>query len=186
MPEPYSVIHGPRLDLVLMSPQLMRSMHAADWPTAARLLGAQVPEEWRTANWRWLGTRPAQAEADPSVIPWLPRAQLLRQPADRSRSDPTVVGEVGCHGPPDDEGRVELGYSVVSGHRRRGFAEEAVRALTGWAAREHGVSRFRACIGRLNIPSLNLIRKLGFVQVGACHREGFGELLIFHRDGLPG
>jgi ribosomal-protein-alanine N-acetyltransferase len=185
MPEPRSVIHAPRLDLVLMSAQLMWSMHAADWATAARLLGAQVPEEWRTANWRWLGTRPAQAEADPSVIPWLPRAQLLRQPVGRGRSEPVVVGEVSFHGPPDGEGQVELGYSVVTGQRRRGFAEEAVRALTAWAAREHGVTRFRACIGPQDIPSLNLIRKLGFIQAGACHREGFGELLIFHRDGLP-
>ena len=185
MPEPYSVIHASRLDLVLMSPPLMRSMLAEDWATAGRLLGAQIPQEWRTGHWRWLGNRPAQAEADPSVIPWLPRVQLLRQPADRGGGG-LVVGDAGFHGPPDDEGRVEIGYMVISEYRRRGFAEEAVRALMAWSARERGITRFRASIGLQNIPSLSLIRKLGFVQAGAYHHEELGEQLIFHRDGPPG
>jgi RimJ/RimL family protein N-acetyltransferase len=115
-------------------------------------------------------------------MPWLPRVQLLRQPADRSEGEPVVVGESGFHGPPDDEGRVEIGYMVITSYRRRGFAEEAVRALMAWAAREHGINRFRASIGPQNIPSLSLIRKLGFVQAGTHQHEQLCEQLIFHRD----
>lgn len=188
MPETCPVIHAPRLDLVPMTPQFMRSMHRAGWAAASRLLGAEVPGEWRTGTrpWRqWLGTRAAEAEADASFIPWLPRVQLLR-PADGSGTGPAVVGEAGFHGPPDEAGRVEIGYSVVSAYRRRGFAEEAVLALTASAAREHGVTRFRAAIAPENIPSLNLIRKLGFTQAGSRHHEVLGRQLIFHRDGLPG
>jgi RimJ/RimL family protein N-acetyltransferase len=169
-----------------MSPELMRSMLAGEWPMADGLLGTAVPGEWRTANWQWLRLRPAQVEADPTAIPWLPRLLLLRRGAEPVGSGPTVVGHGGFHGPPDEDGRVELGYSVISEHRRRGFAEEAVRALMAWAAGEYGVIRFRASVGPLNAPSLGLIRKLGFVQVGAQWDEEDGEELVFQRDGLPG
>ncbi len=76
---------------------------------------------------------------------------------------------------------MEIGYAVISEHRRRGFAEEAVRTILAWTARECGVTRFRARIEPRNTPSLNLIRKLGFEQVGVSHGE-LHELLIFHRD----
>lgn len=180
------MIHAPRLDLVPMTAPFMTAMHKADWMAASRLLETGIPGEWRSGNWpwrQWLGIRAAEAEADAAYIPWLPRVQLLR-PGDGT-TERAVVGEVCFHGPPDETGRVEVGYSVVSAYRRRGFAEEAVRALTASAAREHGVTRFRAGIAPDNIPSLNLIRKLGFTQVGSHRHETLGEQLIFHRDGLP-
>jgi RimJ/RimL family protein N-acetyltransferase len=142
-----------------------------------------VPDDWRTAEWRWLRDRPDLAAADPTVIRWFPRALLLRKGADRP--EPTVVGHAGFHGPPDDEGRVEIGYTVIPEHRRRGYAEEAVRALMGWALSEQGVTRFRASVGPWNAPSLHLVRKLGFVRVGVQWDEEDGEELVFHRDGLP-
>lgn len=154
LPDPYSVIHAPRLDLVPMTPELMRALIAGDWATADRLLEAQLPQEWRTKA--------------------------------GSTSEPTVVGEIGFHGPPDETGRVEIGYTVVTEYRRRGFAEEAARALLAWAAREHGITRFRACVSPQNAPSLNLMGKLGFIRVGAYRHDERGEQLVFHRDGAPG
>jgi RimJ/RimL family protein N-acetyltransferase len=177
------VIHSARLDLVLMSPTLMRALLAADWAEAERLLGASIPDEWRSGYWQWLGQRPDQAEQDPSAMPWLPRALLLRKDDESARDEATVVGDAGFHGPPGADDRVELGYMVVSEHRRNGYAEEAVRALMDWAAAEQGITRFRASISPQNVPSLNLIRKLGFVQVGAQRHEARGEELIFHHDG---
>ena len=181
MPEPYSVIHAPRLDLVLMSPRLIEPMLAADWAAAGRLLGAEIPDEWRTRDWRWVSTRYAQTEDDLSaILPWLPRVQFLRASTD-SGGKAAVVGDVGFHGPPDAEGRVEIGYAVLDEYRRRGFAEEAVRALLAWAEREQGVTRFRARIEPQNTPSLSLIRKLGFTQTEASQAQP-SELLVFHRD----
>jgi RimJ/RimL family protein N-acetyltransferase len=176
-------IHGPRLDLILLSPGMMRSLLAADWAAVEPLLGARVPDDWRSADWRWLRDRPSQSEADPAMIPWFPRAMLLREGAERPET--IVVGHAGFHGPPDEEGRVEMGYTVIAEHRRRGYAEEAIRALMGWALSEQGVTRFRASVGPWNAPSLNLVRKLGFVRVGVQWDEEDGEELVFHRDGLP-
>src|SRR5215471_15903340 len=112
-----------------MSPALMRALLAADWAEAERLLGTCIPDEWHGGYWQWLGQRPDQAEHDPSVMPWLPRVLLLRKDDKSSRRVATVVGEAGFHGPPDADGRVEIGYMVVSEQRRNGYAEEAVRAL---------------------------------------------------------
>jgi [ribosomal protein S5]-alanine N-acetyltransferase len=176
------VIHAPRLDLVLMSPTLMRALLAADWDQAWELLGARIPAEWRGEDWRWLGQRPDQAEADPSAMPWLPRVLLLRAADESGRQEPVVVGEAGFHGQPDGDGRVEIGYMVVSEHRRRGYAEEAVRALMAWATAEYDITRFRAGISPQNTSSLRLIRKLGFAQVGTQQHDRRGVELIFHHD----
>jgi [ribosomal protein S5]-alanine N-acetyltransferase len=165
-----------------MSPALMRSLLVADWDRAGQLLGARIPRQWRGEDWQWLGQRPDQAEADSSVVPWLPRVLLLRAAGDSGGSGPTVVGEAGFHGPPDRDGRAEIGYMVVGEHRRRGYAGEAVAALMAWAMAEHGVTRFRASISPGNTPSLNLIRKLGFAQAGTQQHDRRGEELIFHHD----
>jgi [ribosomal protein S5]-alanine N-acetyltransferase len=186
VPEDFAVIRTRRLDLVLMSPGLMRALLAADWDKAGQLLGADLPSEWRGEDWQWLGQRPRQAEADPPVNPWLPRVLLLRGAAEGGGAEPVVVGEAGFHGPPDADGRAEFGYMVVSVHRRRGYAEEAVRALMSWASAEHGITRFRASISPDNIASLSLIRKLGFTRVGRQRHQRRGDELVFHLDEPTG
>lgn len=176
------MIQAPRLDLVVMSPELMRALLAADWDQAGQLLGARIPGEWRGEDWQWLGQRADQVEADPSAMPWLPRVLLLRAAEKSGRQEPVVVGKAGFHGRPDGDGRVEIGYMVVSEHRRRGYAEEGVQALMAWATAEHGITRFRASISPQNTPSLKLIRKLGFAQAGTQQHDRRGEELIFHHD----
>jgi [ribosomal protein S5]-alanine N-acetyltransferase len=186
VPERRAVIRTRRLDLVLMSPELMRALLAADWDTVGQLLGADIPAVWRGEDWQWLGQRPDQAGADASVIPWLPRVLLLRGTGERGGAEPVVVGEAGFHGPPDGGGRVEIGYLVVSRHRRHGYAEEAVRALMSWASTGHGITRLRASISPGNTASLNLIRKLGFTKAGRQHHDRRGEELVFHHDKPAG
>jgi [ribosomal protein S5]-alanine N-acetyltransferase len=165
-----------------MPPALMRALLASDWDHAAEVLGAQIPAEWRGQDWQWLGQRPDQARTDPSVVPWFPRVMLLQTAGEKAGPPSIVVGNAGFHGPPGDDGRVEIGYTVVCEHRRQGYAEEAVRALIAWATTEHHITRFRASISPDNTPSLSLIRKLGFVQAGAASHNRPGEELIFYRD----
>ena len=78
----------------------------------------------------FLRYRLAQLAVDPSIRQWLGRAMVLTE-ADGTRR---VIGTIGFHGPPDDQGRLEIGYSVQSSYRRQGFAREAVRAMLDWAA----------------------------------------------------
>jgi RimJ/RimL family protein N-acetyltransferase len=77
-----------------------------------------------------------------------------------------VIGSIGFHGPPDEGGRLEIGYSVDPDYRRRGFAIEAVRAMFDWALVRHGIHRFVASVSPDNAASLGLIGQLGFGRIG--------------------
>lgn len=166
-----------RLELAVMGPAVMRRLLTGDWPGAGQELGAPIPTEWTAMDWSWMSLYVERATRDPGLVPWLARAALLREDGQ------TLVGNMGFHGRP--EGRplaVEIGYSVVSDYRRRGFAAEAVRGLMKWGTAESGVRRFHLSISPENDASLGVARTLGFRQVGAHHHPQRGVELIFQLD----
>ncbi len=162
-----------RLELVSMSPEFIEALMSGQRDRAESVIGLRLPASWPEEIHYLLKRRLEQMRRDPSEQPWLARAMVLRN------DDRTVVGNIGFHGPPDGRGMVEIGYTVDPDHRRRGYAEEAVRALFDWASREHGIRLFRASVGPNNEPSLGLIRKLGFVRTGVQWDEIDGEELVF-------
>jgi len=165
-----------RLELVSMSPEFIEALMGGNRERAESVIGLRLPDSWPEEIHHLLNRRLEQMRRDPSEQPWLARAMVLRN------GGRTVVGNIGFHGPPDRRGMVEVGYTVDPDHRRRGYAEEAVRALFDWASREHGIRLFRASVGPNNEPSLGLIRKLGFVQTGVQWDEIDGEELVFELD----
>ena len=114
----------------------------------------------------FLQYRIADLSVDPEAQPWLGRAVVLREAGDAR-----IIGTVGFHAPPDADGRVEVGYRVDEAYRRTGVATEVVRALFDWAAREHGVTRFRASISPDNVASLAIASRFGFRHVGRADRR---------------
>ena len=133
-----------------------------------------VPEGWAEEEAWLLGYRLRQMEGDPGVAPWLLRAITFR--GDRS-----MIGHAGFHGPPDERGFIEIGYSIFAPYRRRGVAHEAALALFAWAQEHAGIEGFRASVSPNNQPSLRLVEKLGFSQVGVQWDEIDGEELVFER-----
>ena len=75
---------------------------------------------------------------------------------------------------------VEIGYTIVRSRRRQGYASEAADGMWRWAA-EHGARVLRASISPDNEPSLALINKAGFVEVGSQMDEIDGLELIFEK-----
>ncbi len=134
--------------------------------------GFDVPAGWARAEARLLGYRLDQVEKDPGAEPWLMRA-ILR--------DGEMIGHAGFHGPPDERGVVEIGYTVFEPYRRHGIAYEVAVALFRWAEQQPGVRGFRASVSPGNAPSLALVAKLGFVQTGVQWDEIDGEELVFER-----
>ena len=92
-----------------------------------------------------------------------------------------MIGTIGFHAPPDEAGRVEIGYRVEAAFRRRGIATECVEALLAWAESQ-GVHRFRASVSPGNDASLAIIRAFGFRRVGVQMDDIDGEELVFHLD----
>lgn len=170
-------IRTERFELVSMSLRFMRFLQAHDLPAAAAELGAAIPPSLPDQLDAFLQFRIADLTEDPAAQPWLGRAIVIEDVAGRH-----VIGTVGFHSPPDDDGRVEVGYRVEPAYRRRGVATEVVRALFDWAAREHGVTRFRASTAPDNVISQAVLAKFGFRQVGTQMDDIDGLELVFERD----
>jgi [ribosomal protein S5]-alanine N-acetyltransferase len=166
-------IETARLDLLPLDIGVLRDIGARRLEAVAAALGADVPPSFPDGVPAEL--RIAQLERDPAEQPWLVRAIVLR---DERR----VVGAAGFHSPPDPGGRAELGYEVVEGDRRRGFAREAVAALMEWAAATGSVKVFRAAIAPENTASQALVASLGFERVGEQIDPEDGLEWVFERS----
>jgi RimJ/RimL family protein N-acetyltransferase len=162
-----------------MSMGFMRLLLARDHEGAAAEIGAAVPANLSDTLDNFLQFRIADLEIDPTAQPWLGRAVVLTEPDGTRR----IIGSAGFHAPPDRDGRVEIGYRVEPAYRRQGVATEVIRGLFDWAAREHGVQRFRASVAPHNVPSLAIIRGFGFRQTGVQIDDIDGEELVFELDG---
>ncbi|MEV0201151.1 GNAT family N-acetyltransferase [Nonomuraea sp. NPDC050691] len=77
------------------------------------------------------------------------------------RDSGLVVGSIGMFWPPSD-GALEIGYGIVESRRGRGYAPEAVRALTAFAFTAPGVQSVHATVEPSNPPSIRVLEKAGF------------------------
>lgn len=156
-----------RLDLHPLPLPLIEAVLASDL-TSVRTL-ASFPVEARTfdGDEHVLGLRREQLLADPSELPWLFRAAVLRETG-------AVVARIGFHAPPDAAGVVEIGYRVDEPFRRRGLASEMLDAMLRWASANGATT----CLGSTspdNLASRAVLTNRGFVRTG----EQWDEL-----DGL--
>jgi RimJ/RimL family protein N-acetyltransferase len=127
-----------------------------DRSTAAGLIGAILPPEWPQAD--LLDVLPSQAAAGPELESY---GVWLMVEGDTN----TVVGDVGFMGPPA-AGTVEIGFSIIPGRRRRGYATEAARALAEWALTEPDVQAVIARCDEGNVASIAVLERVGFVRTG--------------------
>ena len=85
---------------------------------------------------------------------------------------PVLCGSVGFKGPPNDEGMVEIGYSLLPRHRGLGLATEMVAGLVAWAAAQETVRLVEAETTPDNRGSLRVLERSGFVPAGAGRESG--------------
>lgn len=170
-------IRTPRVQLPAMSLAFMEALVAGDRDEAVREMDAALPADLREQLGHFLDYRIPSLKADPESRPWLGRGIIWTHP-DGQRE---LIGTIGFHAPPDEDGRAEIGYRVEPAFRRRGIATECVAALLDWAESQ-GCHRFRASVSPGNEASLAIIRSFGFYQVGVQEDEFDGEELVFHLD----
>jgi RimJ/RimL family protein N-acetyltransferase len=77
------------------------------------------------------------------------------------REDECVIGEIGFVSPPRG-GVVTIGYAIVPSARRRGYATEAIAALTEWSLAQPGVDNVRAQTLPDNEASIRALLSAGF------------------------
>ena len=174
-------IRTPRLELVPMSVRFMHALVARDLEAAEGEVGAHVPQDLPDELVDFLQYRLGQLAVDPSIREWLGRLMVLTDDGGERR----VIGTIGFHGPPDEHDRVEIGYRVQPEYRRRGYAQECVRAMLDWAHERHGVRRFVASISPTNEASLRLTAAFGFRRTGEHMDPIDGLEHVFEADWPP-
>ena len=105
---------------------------------------------------RW---RVPQVKADPSVNKW-----FVRWMVDRNTRE--IVGSTSFHGPPNEEGMMEIGLGVDPRFQRRGFATEALIGMWSWVIDQPGVRMLRYTVDPHNEASVGVITKIGFTHMG--------------------
>lgn len=155
-----TIVRTERLLLTPCPPEVARAAVERGAAGAARLLGVRVDPSWPPAD--LLEVLPGYVDVVEIAPAWATWGVWLIFDADRTE----LLGDVGFKGPPDSDGRIELGYGVVERHRRRGYATEAVRALAAWAFRQPGVAVLQARCLTSNVASQGVLKNAGFRWVG--------------------
>jgi RimJ/RimL family protein N-acetyltransferase len=172
------LVRSERLELHLLGPEQLDALAGGDTAPLAETLDAEISPEW-VGEVRWLAAlRARQVREKPSDAPWLLRA-IVRSEAGEVRR---VIGYLNFHGGPNQDGQVEIGYTLLPEARGQGYAIEAVRAMFDWATRAHGIRRFRASVAPDNERSINLISKLGFRHTGEQMDPEDGLELVYELD----
>lgn len=109
-----------------------------------KLLGVSVPKEWPPTGLgrEFVGAvRQRLAQDGPAGTGWYGWYAICRHTA----LQPSIlVGVGGFFGPPDGEGTVELGFTVLPAYRGRGHATEMVCTLVDHALSQPAVERIVA------------------------------------------
>ena len=155
---PLSVLH------LLANGDLEAAQKISDQPLTPYLIGDECDFVWKR--------RRAQIEADPEDATWVTRLVVDSRTGE-------VVGRAGYHGPPDQNGMVEVGYAIDSLHRRKGHARAALRILIDAAREDPRVRVVQATVRPDNIASRGLVDQFGFREVGevAHEEDGFMKVL---------
>jgi [ribosomal protein S5]-alanine N-acetyltransferase len=136
-----------------------------------RELGVALPSSWPPEFYdedalrymlRWLTEHPLEGAWGFYYI--VERPEVAASTAHSEA--PLAVGVGGYKGAPDEQGCVEIGYSVVPERRRRGYAREAV---DGWLAHAFADARVTRVLAHTLVdltPSIAVLRSAGFTFNG--------------------
>ena len=151
-PKHVSIVH---LNAAALTALAEGDLVAANQESPVRLTPYCAGPHWSSV-WRM---RSKQIVTDPASAAWI-TGIVWDDDAQ------VVVGRAGFHGPPDGEGRVEVGYAIDPAHRRRGYARAALELMLDRAAHDPHVRVVRATVSPTNLASRNLVQQYGFVEVG--------------------
>lgn len=72
-------------------------------------------------------------------------------------------------------GSVEIGYAIEEKHQGKGYATEAVRALSDWAVKMLQIPEVLGIVDRDNKRSCSVLEKSGFTLIEENEKDAFGR-----------
>lgn len=75
-----------------------------------------------------------------------------------------AAGGIGFKGAPDENGVVEIGYSIMEEFRNQGLALEAAKAMCTWAFSKKNIKSVIASCNLDNFPSIKVLERLGMTR----------------------
>jgi RimJ/RimL family protein N-acetyltransferase len=163
------VIVTERLVLVPATPELTQSALTGSSALAAALCAA-VPATWppEYLDAPALEYTLERLAEGPANAGWWLHFIVLKDGGGGG----TLIGSGGYKGPPSADGTVEVGYGIVSDHRRLGYAVEATRGLLANAFANPAVKRTIAETLPELAPSIGVLTKCGFRLIGEGSEPG--------------
>ncbi|MEM1166561.1 MAG: GNAT family N-acetyltransferase [Planctomycetota bacterium] len=171
MTDTVSSVRADRLELIPSSPALARAAHE-DRVALGELLNCAISNRW-----------PPELIAGELE----PAADLVCDQPDLGhwsiwyaidRAEHLLVGNVRFPSPPDERGVVEIRYAMADDERGKGYATEAVGAMSDWALGPGGAAAIRARVPVDNASAIRVLEKAGFTRARA--HDG-GDELIYER-----
>ena len=76
-----------------------------------------------------------------------------------------IIGDIGFHGQPDENGVVEIGFGFVENERQKGYGFEATQGIMMWLAKHPKVKMVKADCLIDNVGSKRILEKIGMREV---------------------
>ncbi len=162
---------GPKITLIAATPELLEAEDQGG-PVVAAGLGVAAPADWPPEHddaetREWMREVLIDYPDEPGCGTWYVIAR------DR------LVGVCGFKGPPNADGEVEIGYSILKAEQRQGVASEVARMLVALAFRDPRI----ATVTAQTLPALTASQKVltrnGFRHVGGYLGGEQGQVMRF-------
>lgn len=178
-----SPIRTTRLELLAATLEHVRTEIEAP-ERLSSLLGATVSPDWPPGEYDADAMeffRERLEQGGPAVVGWYGWYAIRREDGDVPA---TLVGAAGYLGPSDDQGRVEIGYSILPAWQAQGYATEITEALVSRALADIDVRVVLAHTQEHNHASIRVLQRCGFVLEGEGSEPGSlrFELARVHGD----
>ncbi|GAA0706638.1 GNAT family protein [Paraclostridium ghonii] len=93
------------------------------------------------------------------------------------KNNKKIIGDIGFHGEPNENGKVEIGFVLVEHEREKGFGFESLNAIMDWLDFQESVKVIKAECLISNKSSARILEKVGFKEVNKDYELIYWEFI---------
>ncbi|SFB25954.1 GNAT family N-acetyltransferase [Clostridium frigidicarnis] len=93
------------------------------------------------------------------------------------KNNKRIIGDIGFHGRPNENGEVEVGFGLVEHERGKGFGSESLNAIMDWLNFQESVKVINAECLISNKPSARILKKAGLKEVNRDNELIYWEFI---------